>query len=197
MTLAARFALIASVVPLTACNNEPFRHLTSHGVACERVALRTNDSSDASGTLLRYWKRGFEPLGFSVSAPRVLEALYDSTGRPQVLASIDESGDSTGAMVHVLAVQFGDSGDAPIRLRIAADQAQRFDHRELRAFRRFTGPPYMTAVVARDSKWRVQSRSSVALPVSERRLARALADTLIKVGCPSPVSRGRTSPRAP
>lgn len=169
-----------------ACGNDPLRPASlQHGLTCETSAFAQGGNDGGSDTLLRFWNRGTEFLGFSVVAPRLLEALYDSAGRPLILASISEDRDSEGSGVGVLAVQFRDGSLTSTGFQIAPDHAQHFQSRDLRAYRRFEGPPYMTTIISGDSgRANVVSRTPELLLREDVKKARMLAAALWKLRCP-------------
>lgn len=87
--------------------------------------------------------------------------------------------------VEVLAVDFRKGRVDAARLQIASDRARHFDHPELRASKRFDGPPYMTAVLSADSNQvNVVSRIPEPLSADDVNKARQLAAALWKLRCP-------------
>ncbi len=181
-----------------ACGSDPLRPPSAaHGLFCETSVFDGDRGAGSSDTLLRFWNRGSWRLD-TWPRPRLLEARYDSSGRPRQLASIAEERIAAGTTgVEVLLVEFGSNQTVRAsHVLFGPDEVQTLDHQEERAYRRFRGPPYLERTSSRDTEGRYSApiqRIPQPLTPKEVTKARELAAELWKLRCPwnSPATRGR------
>lgn len=183
MTRLGWFSLAACCI---ACSGDPLRPpLLTRGWGCDAGVFIDSTGAATGDTLFRYWYRGSWHFD-TWPKPRLLEVVYDPLGRPLILASITEKRTPSGTTgVEVLAVRF-ESERVPVAVRVlfGPDQAQKYGHREERAFRRFHGPAYLPRIVSPESATPGPIRS-ITKPIRARDAAkaRALAAELWKIRC--------------
>ena len=135
-----------------------------------------------SDTLLRFWSHGKDdPVRPRPS--RLLEALYDSTGQPRIVASLTEPV-AHSAQLEILAVDFRANAVRGERFKVAPDSAEYNLGIELRAYRRFNRPAFMSTIIGKDTIHAGVVRESVVLTDEDVKSARLLAVELWSLRCP-------------
>lgn len=184
MALRARLGLLFL---LWACaGDHPLRlPARTGGLTCKTHAFPLPPSG-GSDTLLRFWSHGKDdPVRPRPS--RLLEALYDSTGQPRIVASLTEPV-AHSAELEILAVDFRADAIRGERFKVASDSAEYALGIELRAYRRFTGPAFMGTIIAKDTTPAGVVRESAVLTDEDVQSARLLAAELWSLRCPGAAS---------
>lgn len=160
----------------------------NYGMACVQGPAPSLRGLPPTDTLLRFEiSRG--PRSVWSRTPRLFEALYDSSGRPLQLASIDERWLHSGSIsVEVLLVEFGTNQRLTAsRLLFGRDSAQRIRSEQQRARERFYGKSYLlrdASQSAGDSSSAPIERAAETLTREQEAQARALAAQFWELRCP-------------
>ena len=160
----------------------------NYGMVCVQRPATSVRGLPLTDTLLRFVMSG-GPSPVWSRTPRLFEALYDSSGRPLRLASIDERWLRAGpTSVEVLLVEFGpDQRLTASRLLFGRDSAQRIRNEHQRARERFYGKSYLLRAASQsagDSLSAPIERIAETLTREQKAQARALAAKFWELRCP-------------
>lgn len=173
-----RFSLLWLVLVCAACEPpDPLRIPRVNAISCASEAF---GDSAAADTVYRWLSGAYSPRR-RATAPQLVEAVYDSTGRLQQLASVTEVNTDDGSLAtEVLWVRL-EPNDAvrASRVRFSAVETPDFDDHARRMHERYSGPAY----IPRIARLRRDEQRTETLPAEEIEKVRALGVFFSRLRC--------------